>query len=66
MGRIQIYSIIDGFALGLDRPQAVDTERNLLNAVYSIDEFPSGSERFWEVMENDMASPKHKPNFFVN
>jgi hypothetical protein len=54
-GSYPIYSTVDEFALGLDRPQPVDAECDLLNAVYSLDDFPSGSKRFWEVMELDMV-----------
>ncbi|MBT7769149.1 MAG: hypothetical protein HN705_04130 [Rhodospirillales bacterium] len=65
-GSYPIYSTVDEFALGLDRPQAVEAERDLLNAVYSIDDFPSGSKRFWEVIENDMASTERSPESLVN
>jgi hypothetical protein len=27
--------------------------QTLLNAVYSVEEFPNGAKRFWEVLEND-------------
>jgi hypothetical protein len=50
-GSYPIYSTVDEFAVGLDRPQEVDAERDLLNSVYSINEFPNGPQRFWEVLQ---------------
>jgi hypothetical protein len=52
-GDYPLLSSVDELAEALDQPIDPEAGRKLLNALYSIDEFPSGSKRFWQVMTED-------------
>ena len=54
-GDYPLLHSVPELAKALDRPVTPETGRRLLNALYSVDEFPSGSQRFWEVMEDDLG-----------
>jgi hypothetical protein len=41
---------VDDLARALDQPVDPEARLKMLNALYSIDEFPSGSKRFWDVI----------------
>lgn len=53
-GDYPIYASVAELADALGRPIPAAAGRKLLDALYSLDEYPSGSRRFWEVMESDV------------
>ena len=53
-GDYPLLSSVDELARVLDQPLDPEAGRKLLNAVYSVNEYPSGSKRFWEVMRGEV------------
>ncbi len=52
-GDYPVHASLEEFDRALDRPIPPEAARNLLDGLYSIEDFPSGSKRFWQVMNED-------------
>ena len=57
-GDFPVHSSVDELALALDRPWHPEVGRKLLDGLYSTEEYPSGSKRFWAVMREDLGDPQ--------
>ena len=49
-GDYPVHASVEELDRALDRPISPEAARNLLDGLYSIEKYPSGSKRFWQVM----------------